>query len=44
VPAVRVLIDYLAEHFKFRQHQRPQKKKADTIPFGKTKSRLTGVP
>jgi DNA-binding transcriptional LysR family regulator len=31
VPAVRVLIDYLAEHFKFRQEQRPQKKKARKI-------------
>jgi DNA-binding transcriptional LysR family regulator len=31
VPAVRVLIDYLAEHFKFRQEQRPQKKKAGKI-------------
>ena len=26
VPAVRVLIDYLAEHFKFRQEQRPPRK------------------
>jgi DNA-binding transcriptional LysR family regulator len=31
VPAVRVLIDYLAEHFKFRQEQRPRKKKAGKI-------------
>jgi DNA-binding transcriptional LysR family regulator len=30
VPAVRVLIDYLAEHFKFQQEQRRQKKKSES--------------
>jgi DNA-binding transcriptional LysR family regulator len=30
IPAVRVLIDYLAEHFKFRPDQGRQKNKAET--------------
>jgi DNA-binding transcriptional LysR family regulator len=39
VPAVRVLIDYLAEHFKIRQDQRRQKK----IRLENAKSRLSWV-
>jgi DNA-binding transcriptional LysR family regulator len=38
VPAVRVLIDYLAEHFKIRHEQQPQKRKAGTIRLEKRKS------
>ncbi len=34
VPAVRVLIDYLAEHFKFPCEQRPQKNKIGKIQLG----------
>jgi DNA-binding transcriptional LysR family regulator len=37
VPAVRVLIDYLAEHFKFRNNNDVKKKKKGDDPFGRAK-------
>jgi DNA-binding transcriptional LysR family regulator len=43
VPAVRVLIDYLAEHFKSRQDQRPQKKKAGRIRLDNPKGTATAA-
>jgi DNA-binding transcriptional LysR family regulator len=49
VPAVRVLIDYLAEHFKFPQDQRPAKKQASAshrlpAPRSPARSRLQKPP
>lgn len=43
VPAVRVLIDYLAEHFKTRPDQGRRKKKTETTRLESANSRLTWV-
>lgn len=40
VPAVRVLIDYLAEHFKFRNDDDLKKKKRETTRSERQKNKL----
>jgi DNA-binding transcriptional LysR family regulator len=41
VPAVRVLIDYFAEHFKFRHDEGLRRKKVETTPPGNPKAKPT---